>query len=193
MKYWFANVPEWVWIVSFSSVLILLNAISVKTFGNFEYWFSTIKISAIVGFILLAVYVVFGSGNPQYGVQNYTAHDGFFPHGLSGMWIAVIVSIFSYLSVEMIAVAAGEAADPEQAVKKAFRATIARLVAFRDDPLVLVMPLEHPLAASTVSFYRQPALRLCGPGRPQRAGGVPGRTGVARGVSLAHADPRRGF
>jgi L-asparagine transporter-like permease len=79
MKYWFANVPEWVWIVSFSSVLILLNAISVKTFGNFEYWFSTIKISAIVGFILLAVYVVFGSGNPQYGVQNYTAHDGFFP------------------------------------------------------------------------------------------------------------------
>ena len=60
MKYWFANVPEWVWIVSFSSVLILLNAISVKTFGNFEYWFSTIKISAIVGFIILAVYVVFG-------------------------------------------------------------------------------------------------------------------------------------
>ena len=42
-------------------------------------------------------------------------------------------------------------------------------------------------------FYRQPALRLCGPGRPQRAGGVPGGTGVARGVSLAHADPRRGF
>lgn len=118
MKYWFANVPEWVWIVSFSSVLIVLNAISVKTFGNFEYWFSTIKISAIVGFIILAVYVVFGSGNPDYGVQNYTAHGGFFPNGLSGMWIAVIVSIFSYLSVEMIAVAAGEAADPEQAVKK---------------------------------------------------------------------------
>lgn len=71
MKYWFANVPEWVWIVSFSSVLILLNAISVKTFGNFEYWFSTIKISAIVGFIILAVYVVFGS---QPGVWRAELH-----------------------------------------------------------------------------------------------------------------------
>lgn len=79
MKYWFAHVPEWVWIVSFSSVLILLNAISVKTFGNFEYWFSTIKIAAIVGFIILAVYVVFGSGNADYGLHNYTAHGGFFP------------------------------------------------------------------------------------------------------------------
>ena len=105
MKFWFVNVPEWVWIVSFSSVLVLLNAISVKTFGTFEYWFSTIKIAAIVGFIILAVYVVFGSGNAEYGVHNYTAHGGFFPNGFQGMWIAVIVSIFSYLSVEMIAVA----------------------------------------------------------------------------------------
>ena len=70
--------------MSFSSVLIVLNAISVKIFGTFEYWFSTIKISAIVGFIILRVYVVFGSGNPDYGVHNYTAHGGFFPNGSEG-------------------------------------------------------------------------------------------------------------
>jgi DNA-binding transcriptional LysR family regulator len=66
-------------------------------------------------------------------------------------------------------------------------------LAFRDDPLVLGHAAGASVGGKYGEFYRQPALRLCGPGRPQRAGGVPGRTGVARGVSLAHADPRRGF
>ena len=52
-KYWFAGIPEWVWIISFSTLLIGLNASSVKAFGNFEYCFSTLKIAAIVAFILL--------------------------------------------------------------------------------------------------------------------------------------------
>jgi len=178
MKYWFANVPEWVWIVSFSSVLIVLNAISVKTFGNFEYWFSTIKISAIVGFIILAVYVVFGSGNPDYGVQNYAAHGGFFPNGLSGMWIAVIVSIFSYLSVEMIAVAAGEAADPEQAVKKAFRATIVRLVVFYLLTLALMLAI---VPWNQAGHAQSPFVTV------MQTIGIPGATGVMNFVILIAA------
>ena len=73
-------------------------------------------------FILLAGYLLWrapaaasGSGETQapIGFSNYTAHGGFFPHGLWGAWVAVIVAIFSYLSIEMIAVAAGEAAQPQ--------------------------------------------------------------------------------
>lgn len=178
MKYWFANVPEWIWIVSFSSVLIVLNAISVKTFGTFEYWFSTIKIGAIVGFIILAVYVVFGSGNPEYGVHNYTAHGGFFPNGLQGMWIAVIVSIFSYLSVEMIAVAAGEAKDPEQAVKKAFRGTIVRLVVFYLLTLALMLAIVPWVQAG---HSQSPFVTV------MQAIGIPGATGVMNFVILIAA------
>ena len=59
---------------------------------------------------------------------NYTSHGGFFPHGLSGTWIAVIVAIFSYFSIEMVAVAAGEARDPQHAITRAFRLTIVRLI-----------------------------------------------------------------
>jgi len=128
MRHWFAGVADWVWVLLFSSALIATNAMSVKTFGTVEYWFSTIKVSAIMAFIVLGAYVVWG--NPQYGVQHYHAHDGFLPNGLWGMWVAVVISIFSYISIEMIAVAAGEAEDPEQAVKKAFRSTIVRLVIF---------------------------------------------------------------
>ncbi|MCW3478413.1 amino acid permease [Neisseriaceae bacterium JH1-16] len=141
MKYWFPSVPSWLWIASFSAVLVATNATSVKAFGTVEYWFSTIKVLAIVAFIMLGIYVVFASGNPQYGLQHYWAHQGFFPHGISGMWIAVIVSIFSYLSIEMIAVAAGEADDPEKAVKHAFRATMLRLAVFYLMSLALILAI----------------------------------------------------
>lgn len=141
MKYWFPDVAGWVWILLFSSALILSNAISVKAFGHFEYWFSAIKISAILAFILLGAWLVFGGANPDYGFHHYVAHDGFLPNGLSGVWVAVIIAIFSYLSIEMIAVAAGEAEEPEVAVKKAFRVTMIRLVVFYILTLALILAM----------------------------------------------------
>ena len=139
MQFWFTGVPPWIWIVLFSGVLIGVNAWSVKTFGTVEYWFSTIKVVAIVGFILLGAYVVWGTGNQEYGVRHLTAHGGFFPNGVWGMWVAVVLSIFSYLSIEMIAVAAGEAERPAEAVRKAFRATLARLVLFYLLSLLIIL------------------------------------------------------
>lgn len=141
MKYWFPEVAGWVWILLFSSVLILTNAISVKVFGHFEYWFSAIKISAILAFILLGAWLVFGGQHPEYGFHHYVANGGFMPHGLSGVWIAVIIAIFSYLSIEMIAVAAGEAEQPEVAVKNAFRVTMVRLVVFYILTLALILAM----------------------------------------------------
>jgi len=170
MGYWFPDMPGWLWVLLFSAALIGVNALSVKTFGTVEYWFSTIKVSAIIAFIVLGAYVVWG--NPQYGTQHYTEHGGFFPNGAWGMWVAVIISIFSYLSIEMIAVAAGEAEHPEEAVKRAFRATVARLVIFYlltlslivaivpwnqtgdgGSPFVTVMQvLNIPFAAGVINF-----------------------------------------
>jgi len=139
MQYWFKGSPAWMWVLIFSSVLVFVNAVSVKTFGTIEYWFSTIKITAIVTFIILGIYVVWA--NPEYGSVHYYQHGGFFPNGLWGMWVAVVISIFSYISIEMIAVAAGEAENPEQAVKQAFKATIARLVIFYLLTLALIMAI----------------------------------------------------
>lgn len=130
MQFWFPGVPPWIWIVIFPAALIGVNAMSVKAFGSVEYWFSATKVAALVGFVLLGGYLIWGTGNPEFGLRHLTEHGGFFPKGLWGMWVAVVLSIFSYLSVEMIAVAAGEAEDPVESVKKAFRATLARLVVF---------------------------------------------------------------
>jgi amino acid transporter, AAT family len=142
MQYWFPHVPGWIWIVGFSAGLIGINAASVNTFGSAEYGFSMFKIAAIVAFLLLGAYFVLtapaGSG---VGFHNYTAHGGFFPRGIRGMWVAVIVAIFSYLSIEMIAVAAGEAKDPQRAITRAFRATMFRLLFFYLCTLALVLAI----------------------------------------------------
>lgn len=140
MKYWFPTAPGWIWVILFSSLLILVNATSVNLFGTIEYWFSMIKIIAILGFILPGAYVVFGTNaNPEMGMQNYINDGGFFPNGWWGMWVAVCVAIFSYLSIEMIAVTAGEAKDPEKAVPKALRSTIYRLIIFYLCTLALML------------------------------------------------------
>ncbi len=142
MKMWFPHVSSWVWILFFSGTLLAVNAYSVKAFGLVEYWFSTIKIFAIIAFILLAIAIL--TQNHQQSshvVSNLTAHGGFFPNGFSGVWIGVIISILSYLSIEMIAVAAGEASNPEKAVKYAFKSTAIRLILFYLLSLSLIVAL----------------------------------------------------
>ena len=141
MKMWFPDVHAWFWIVFFSGTLLAVNAYSVKAFGLVEYWFSTIKIFAIIVFILLAIGILTQNTEQSHITAHLTGHGGFFPNGFSGVWIGVIISIFSYLSIEMIAVAAGEAADPEKAVKYAFKSTAVRLILFYLLSLFLIVTL----------------------------------------------------
>jgi L-asparagine transporter-like permease len=152
MRLWFPGLPGWVSIVGFSTLLILVNARSVNVFGAIEYWFSTVKVTAIVLFIALAGYFLWRAASfsataagvsvaPGVGFRNYLDHGGFLPHGLWGAWVAVIVAIFSYFSIEMIAVAAGEAAQPQIAVRRAFRSTVLRLILFYMLTLALVLAI----------------------------------------------------
>ncbi|QUN31700.1 amino acid permease (plasmid) [Cupriavidus sp. KK10] len=186
MKYWFPAVPGWFWIASFSAALVLVNALSVNIFGAVEYWFSVIKVAAIVGFILIGAYVVFGApasvaGSGEGGVagfHHYTANGGFFPKGLWGMWVAVIISIFSYLSIEMIAVAAGEAEDPEHAITRAFRSTMIRLVLF----YLLTLALMLAIVPWTVAGREEsPFVKV------MEAINIPGAAGVINFVVLVAA------
>jgi AAT family amino acid transporter len=130
MQYWFPGTPSWTWVVLFSGILVAVNAMNVKVFGTVEYWFSSIKVFAILAFIVIGSYVVFISKPAGIGFGNYVDRGGFMPNGALGMWYAVIPAVFGYLSIEMIAVAAGEAEDPQKAVINAFRATMGRLATF---------------------------------------------------------------
>lgn len=87
MRFWYPAVPGLIWIAGFAAALVAINAVNVKFFGAVEYCFSTLKIVAIVLFIVLGAFVIF-SASPTSGIgfTNYVSHGGFFPKGVWGMW-----------------------------------------------------------------------------------------------------------
>lgn len=179
MHFWFPAPPGWLWIVGFSALLITVNALSVNVFGAVEYWFSAIKVAAIVIFIALAGYMLLRApATAGIGFHNYLAGGGPFPHGLWGVWVAVIMAVFSYLSIEMIAVAAGEAAHPQVAVVRAFRSTMLRLVLFYLLTLTLVLAIVPWTAAG---IDESPFVKV------MRALGVPAAAGILNFVILIAA------
>ncbi len=129
-RYWFPEIPAWVWIVSFSSALICVNARAVGIFGEFEYWFALIKVATIVVFIILGAALLLGVGFNRLGATHYTAHGGFLPHGWTGVGLGIAMTIFGYLGSEAVAVTAGETDRPEISVPRAMRSMVGRLCIF---------------------------------------------------------------
>jgi AAT family amino acid transporter len=104
MTYWFPAVPGEFWVFLFSAVLVLVNLLSVGSFGRFEFWLSMIKFATIVAFILAGAALLFsGRVAPQ-----YTAHGGFLPQGPFAPLLAVFIAIYTFGGVEMLAVTTGE-------------------------------------------------------------------------------------
>lgn len=141
MQYWFPQVPSAVWMIGFAAALVYVNACSVANFGAFEYWFAMIKVGAIVLFIIAGFTLIFGVGAPAVGTANLLRHGGFFPQGFGGVWFAVMMAIFSFVGVEVVAVTAGEAKHPEIAVPRAMRAMVVRLILFYIFSLFVMLSL----------------------------------------------------
>ena len=155
MKFWYPGVPGWIWVIGFSAALILINCFHVKAFGAIEYSFSALKVTAILVFLALGSWVVYSAApGAGIGFSNYVSHGGFFPHGFRGTWVGVIIALFSYFSLEAVAIAAGEASDPNRAIVRAFRLTLGRLVLFYLLTLTLVLAIvPWTLAGSTESPF----------------------------------------
>ena len=131
MNFWFPGSAVWLWSLGFAVALLWVNSRSVKNFGTFEYWFALIKVVAIIAFIILGIREIFGVGTRPIGLHNLTGlPGGFFPHGFKGVWMAVIVGVFSFNGIELIAVTSGETADPARAIPAALRTMALRLFLF---------------------------------------------------------------
>ncbi len=139
-RFWFPASPLWVWIVIYSGALVVLNLTPVRNFGEFEYWFAMIKVAAIVLFIVLGIgYVFHGFGNPAPGLSLWTSEGGFLPHGFGGVLKAMLIVIFSFYGIEIIAVTAGEAREPRREVPRAMRSVVFRLSLFYILSIALVV------------------------------------------------------
>ncbi|MGE5358073.1 MAG: amino acid permease [Bacteroidales bacterium] len=144
-RFWFPGTPLWIWVLLYSTVLVLVNLTAVRLFGEFEYWFAMIKVSAIVLFVVLGVAYVFGTvgGAAPIGWRNLLnpATGGFLPHGLGGVAKAMLVVAFSFYGIEIVAVTAGEALDPEREVPRALRSMVVRLGLFYIAAMALVVAI----------------------------------------------------
>jgi L-asparagine transporter-like permease len=144
-QFWFPGVSLWVWVVVYSTALILLNLTAVRLFGEVEYWFAMIKVSAILVFIVLGVgyvFIGFGAVAPVgLGHLFNPATGGFLPHGAAGIMKAMLVVMFSFYGIEIIAVTAGEARDPEREVPRALRSMVIRLGLFYIVAIALVVAI----------------------------------------------------
>ena len=131
MKYWFPDVPGWVWSAVFLSILVALNALSARAYGEGEFWFALVKVVVVVVFLVLGVLIIAGIlGDTHPGFDNWTKGEAPFVNGFAGVLAIFMVAGFSFQGTEMVGVAAGEAANPEKQVPKAIRTIFWRILLF---------------------------------------------------------------
>jgi amino acid transporter, AAT family len=118
MRYWFPGVPGALWVVGFSLALLYLNSGPVRSFAEFQYWFVMIKVVAVVVFVVLGVAAILGlTGAPAIGAANLRGDP--LPFGFAGVWLACCFVIYAFIGVEVVAVASGEAENPERTIPRA--------------------------------------------------------------------------
>jgi amino acid transporter, AAT family len=126
---WFPLAPQWLIVAAVSSGLVAMNAIEVGSFAEFEYWFAILKVIAIAAFVLTGFALIVGLGTSRpIGLSNLTGHGGVLPHGMKGVWLAMSLTLTSYMGIEIIGVTAGEADQPTKTVPRAMRAVTIRLI-----------------------------------------------------------------
>jgi GABA permease len=129
-NYWI-KAPLWLVALILMVAMTTTNLFSVSSFGEFEFWFAGIKVATIIVFLGVASFFVLGLWPGRHSdFSNLTSHDGFIPHGVGGVFAAIVVVIFSMVGAEVATIAAGETPNPERAVQRATNAVAARIAIF---------------------------------------------------------------
>ncbi|OME92131.1 MULTISPECIES: amino acid permease [Paenibacillus] len=143
LQYWFPEVPLWLLSLASAALIILINMMSVGSFGEVEFWLAGIKIAMIISFIVLGSFLMFGiipSSDTPY-LQNFTAHGGFLPNGWFAIFSALLVVTFSYGGSELIGLTLTETENAEKILPKVVRNFILRVILFFTLPLLIICGL----------------------------------------------------
>lgn len=142
VQYWWPDIPAWMSALGFFVLINSINMLHVRLFGEMEFWFSIIKVAAILSMILFGSYLLAtGQGGPQASVTNLWALDGFFPHGVGGLIMAMTVIMFSFGGLELVGITAAEADDPRRTIPKATNQVIYRILIFYVGALAVLLSL----------------------------------------------------
>ena len=144
MRQWFPDLPQWIWVFGSVAMIGGLNLMAVKVYGEMEFWFTLIKVVTVVLMILGGagmIWMGWGNGGNPVGLGNLWSHGGWFPHGVTGMVLALPVVVFAFGGIETIGMAAGEAAQPERTIPRAVNSVLWRILIFYVGALFVIMAI----------------------------------------------------
>ncbi len=153
---WVPGVEPWAWVLLFMVGFTVANLTAVKNFGEFEFWFASLKVGAIVVFLVLGGLAVFGllPDTDPVGMTNLTGQGGFLPNGWSGVVSGVLTVVFAFGGLEVVTIAAAETDDPARAVGRAVRSAVVRILFFYvGSMLVIVTVLPWTAQQAGLSPY----------------------------------------
>lgn len=144
MGFWFPHVPIWIWVLSVVLLVGALNLVSVKVFGEMEFWLALIKVLAIILMIIAGVGIIFwgfGNNGQATGIHNLWSHGGFFSNGYFNTILSLQIVMFAYGGIEIIGITAGEAKDPKVSLANAVNTVPLRILLFYVGTLFVIMSI----------------------------------------------------
>jgi L-asparagine permease len=149
MHKWFPNLPQWITALVALVVLVAINMLSVKLFGELEFWFSVIKVTAIVVFLVTGIGLVISAadiGGTTASVSNTLGHGGLFPAGFGVALMTLQAVVFAYSAIELVGIAAGETKDAKSIMPRAINGVVYRIAIFYVGSVLLLtmlLPWDH--------------------------------------------------
>ncbi|RZL26982.1 MULTISPECIES: amino acid permease [Rhodococcus] len=146
---WLPSIPQWMIALVFVVFFAIVNLAKVSNFGEFEFWFAAIKVTVIIGFLIIGVLLVFGllPDTDPVGTSNLFGQGGFMPNGFSGVAAGLLVVAFAFGGIEIVTIAAAESENPERSIALAVRSVVWRISVFYIGAIsimVLVLPWNDP-------------------------------------------------
>ncbi len=144
IKLWLPDLPQWVPGLITIAILLCINLITVKAFGEVEFWFALIKIVAIIALILIGIGLMIFRYHTSAGIAtpaNLVSHGGFFPTGWSGVLKSLPMVVFAFAGVEMVGMTAAETQDPEEVIPRAINNIPVRILIFYIGSLAVIMSI----------------------------------------------------
>ena len=143
-QHWFPDLQAWIPMLLTVIVLLTLNLLTVKMFGETEFWFSMIKIVAILALIAIGLVLVFTAYHSEQtntiaAFSNLWQYGGFFPHGTMGFFAGFQIAIFAFVGIELVGTTAAETLDPNKNLPRAINSVPARIIFFYVFALIIIM------------------------------------------------------
>jgi GABA permease len=139
---WLPGVPNWALGMLLMAAMTGVNLMSARAYGEFEFWFSSIKVAAIITFIVIAASYAFGLTSPNGATfPNLYTHGGFMPPGAVAVLATVTTVIFSMMGAEIVAVAAAESTEPARAVARMSSTIVVRILVFYIASLLMIVSI----------------------------------------------------